>query len=241
MELTYVTAFLAGLVSFVSPCTLPLVPGYVAMISGLSAEELQRGDALHWNKIIANALLFVAGFSALFIALGASAGVVGRFLSAHRAIVNEVAGASIVFFGLTLAGVLRFRFLSRDVRYHGRIASGPWRSLLLGLAFALGWTPCAGPALVAMLLMAATGDSVWRGTQLLAMYSAGLAVPFVLVALSVSRFLSLYKRWRRYLVWSERVGGALLVCIGALVFFDKLGDVSLSLTRSFSHWASSSP
>jgi cytochrome c-type biogenesis protein len=236
MELTFAAAFLAGLVSFLTPCTLPLVPGYVAMISGLSAEALRRGEALPWKKVIANALLFVAGFSTLFIALGASAGVVGRFLSAHRAMVNEVAGASIVFFGLTLAGVVRFGFLSRDVRYHGPIASGPWRSLLLGLAFALGWTPCAGPALVAMLLMAATGYSVWRGTQLLAVYSAGLAVPFVLVALSVSRFLSVYRKWQRYLVWSERVGGALLVGVGALVFFDKLGDASLYVTRSLSHW-----
>jgi cytochrome c-type biogenesis protein len=234
MELTYTTAFLAGIVSFLSPCVLPLVPGFVGMISGLSAEQLKEEAEWRWRKILLNAVLFVLGFSALFISLGASAGMVGRFLSAHRELLNRIAGAAIVFFGLVLLRLLPFKFLNRDVRLQGRVHQGKMRSFLLGLAFAFGWSPCAGPVLAAMLMMAATHESVWQGTRLLAVYSAGMAIPFVLVALSVSRFLSMYQRLRGHLQWVERFAGTMLVGIGVLLFFDKLADLAFYLTR-FNH------
>jgi cytochrome c-type biogenesis protein len=231
VELTYTTAFLAGIVSFLSPCVLPLVPGFIGTMTGLSAEQLQGDSRWHWRTILFNAVLFALGFSILFISLGASAGTVGRFLSAYREWVNRVAGAGIVFFGLVLLGWLPVGFLTRDIRFHREVRQGKFRSLVLGLAFALGWTPCAGPALAAMLMMAATRESAWQGTRLLAVYSAGFAVPFILVALGISRFLSMYRRVSRQLRWVERFAGAMLVGVGALLFVDKLADLASYLNR----------
>jgi len=231
MELTYTAAFLAGMVSFLSPCVLPLVPGFVGTMTGLSAEQLQEDGRWHWRAILFNSLLFALGFSALFISLGASAGTVGRFLSAYREWVNRLAGAGIIFFGLVLLGWLPLRFLHRDIRFQREIRQGKFRSFLLGLAFAFGWTPCAGPALAAMLMMAATRESVWQGTRLLAVYSAGFAVPFLLVSLGLSRFLAVFQRFRRQLLWVERFGGAMLVTVGVLLFFDKLADLAFYLGR----------
>jgi len=200
-------------------------------MTGLSAEQLQEGARWHWRTILLNASLFALGFSLLFISLGASAGTVGRFLSAHREWVNRLAGAGIVFFGLVLLGWLPVRFLQRDVRFQLDVRQGKFRSVFLGLAFAFGWTPCAGPALAAMLMMAAARDSVWQGTTLLAVYSVGFAVPFILVAISLSRFLTAFQRLRRHLLWVERFAGAMLVSVGVLLFFDKLADFAFYLTR----------
>jgi len=230
MGLTFTTAFIAGMLSFISPCILPLAPGYVAMISGVSVEELRERQAgFHW-RVLLNALLFVLGFSLLFVALGASAGVAGRFLSAHREVLNRIAGAVIVFFGAVVLGWIRIPSLYRDRHFRGTIGKGRLRSFLLGLAFAFGWTPCAGPALVAMLMLASTQATVTRGTALLSVYSAGLAVPFMLVALGTSQFVSLYQRWRSHLVWVERFAGGLLISVGVLVFFDLLQELSYRLS-----------
>jgi cytochrome c-type biogenesis protein len=230
MGLTFTTAFIAGMLSFISPCVLPLAPGYVAVISGVSVEELrQRHGGIHWSVLL-NALLFVLGFSILFVALGASAGAVGRFLSANRELLNRIAGSVIVFFGLTLLGLIRIPALYGDKRFRGTIGHGRLRSLVLGLAFAFGWTPCVGPALVAMLMLASTQATVTRGTALLTVYSAGLAVPFMLVALGTSQFMAFYQRWRSRLVWVERLAGFLLIAVGVLVFFDLLQEISYYLS-----------
>jgi cytochrome c-type biogenesis protein len=230
MGLTFTTAFIAGMLSFISPCILPLAPGYVAMITGVSVEELrERQSGIHW-RVLVNALLFVLGFSLLFVALGASAGVAGRFLSAHRELLNRIAGAVIVFFGAVLLGWVRIPVLYRDKRFHGTVAAGKVRSFLLGLAFAFGWTPCAGPALVAMLMLASTQQTVTRGMALLSVYSAGLAVPFLLVALGTSKFVSIYQRWRSRLVWVERFAGILLISVGVAVFFDVFQELSYHLS-----------
>jgi cytochrome c-type biogenesis protein len=230
MGLTFTTAFIAGMLSFISPCVLPLAPGYVAMISGVSVEELQqRKRGMHWNVML-NGLLFVLGFSILFVALGASAGAVGRFLSDHREIMNRIAGAVIVFFGAVLLGWIRIPALYGEKRFQGTVKQGKLRSFLLGLAFAFGWTPCVGPALVAMLMLASTQQTVTRGMTLLSVYSAGLAVPFLLVALGTSKFVSIYQRWRSRLVWVERFSGAMLIAVGVLVFFDQLQEISYHLS-----------
>lgn len=231
MELTYTTAFLAGMISFLSPCVLPLVPGFVGTMTGLSAEQLQEDGRWHWRAIFFNSFLFALGFSTLFISLGASAGAVGRFLSAHREWLNRLAGAGIVFFGLVLLRLLPFKFLNRDLRFQREIRQGKLRSFLLGLAFAFGWTPCAGPALAAMLMMAATRQSVLQGTGLLAVYSLGFGIPFIFVALSLTRFLTVFKRFGRHLLWVERFAGVMLVSVGVLLFFDKLADLAFYLNR----------
>src|SRR3984893_15003778 len=193
MGLTFATAFIAGMVSFISPCILPLAPGYVAMISGVSVDELQHRDRrVHWT-VMFNAVLFVLGFSILFVALGASAGAVGRFLSANREVLNRIAGAVIVLFGAMMLGWIRIPVLYGEKRFQGTIGHGALRSFLMGLAFAFGWTPCAGPALVAMLMQRGEEETVMRGTALLSVYSAGLAVPFLLIALATGQFVSLYK------------------------------------------------
>jgi cytochrome c-type biogenesis protein len=226
---TFTTAFIAGMLSFISPCVLPLAPGYVAMISGVSVEELQqRKRGVQW-AVLFNAFLFVLGFSILFVALGASAGEVGRFLSDHREIMNRIAGAVIVFFGVVLLGWIRIPALYGDKRFRGTVRQSKVRSLLLGLAFAFGWTPCA-PALVAMLMLASTQATVTRGAALLSVYSAGLAVPFMLVALGTSQFVSLYQRWCIRLVWVERFAGVLLISVGVLVFFDVFQELSYHLS-----------
>jgi len=229
MGLTFTTAFIAGMLSFITPCILPLAPGYVAMISGVSVEQLRERQKGTHRRVLLNALLFVLGFSVLFVALGASAGAAGRFLSAHRDLLNRIAGLVIVFFGTMLLGLIRIPGLSSDHRFHGAIQQRKLRSFLLGLAFAFGWTPCAGPALVAMLMLASTQQTVARGTALLSVYSAGLAVPFLLVALGTSRFVLLYQRWRSRLVWVERFAGMLLIAVGVLVFFDLFQDLSYHL------------
>jgi cytochrome c-type biogenesis protein len=199
------------------------------MISGVSVEELQqRKRGVQW-AVLFNAFLFVLGFSILFVALGASAGEVGRFLSDHREIMNRIAGAVIVFFGVVLLGWIRIPALYGDKRFRGTVRQSKVRSLLLGLAFAFGWTPCA-PALVAMLMLASTQATVTRGAALLSVYSAGLAVPFMLVALGTSQFVSLYQRWRIRLVWVERFAGVLLISVGVLVFFDVFQELSYHLS-----------
>ena len=229
MDLTYTTAFLAGIVSFLSPCVLPLVPGFVGMITGLSAEQLRDDGTWRWRVTLLNALLFASGFSILLIALGASAGRIGGFLALHRDWLNRVAGVGIVFFGIVLLGWLPVRFLQRDIRFHREIRQGRLRSFLLGLAFAFGWTPCIGPVLGAMLMLAGAQESAWQGTRLLAVYSAGFAIPFIIVALSLSHFLTLFQRLRMHLCWVERFAGAMLVTVGLLLFFDKLTRLAFYL------------
>jgi cytochrome c-type biogenesis protein len=230
MGLTFTTAFIAGMLSFISPCVLPLAPGYVAMISGVSVGELRQKQRGIHGAVLLNAILFVMGFSILFVALGASAGAAGRFLSNHREILNRIAGAGIVFFGAMLLRWIRIPALYGEKRFQGTIRQSAFRSFLLGLAFAFGWTPCAGPALVAMLMLASTQQTVARGTALLSVYSAGLAVPFLLVALGTSTFVSLYQRWSKHLVWVERFAGVLLIVVGGLVFFDMFQELSYHLS-----------
>ncbi len=153
----------------------------------------------------------------------------GGFLSFHRDWLNRIVGAGVVFFGMVLLGWFPVRFLQRDIRFHRELRGGKFRSFLLGLAFAFGWTPCVGPVLGAMLMMATTQESAWQGTRLLAVYSAGFTVPFILVALSLSRFLSLFQRLRQHLRWGERFAGAMLLSIGVLLFFDKLANLAFYL------------
>jgi cytochrome c-type biogenesis protein len=273
-------AFLAGLVSFLSPCVLPLVPGYISMLSGIGMEQLRKGEVPS-SGLFSSALAFVAGFSVVFISFGASASAVGSFLLQNRALLAPAAGALILLFGLHLIGALiklnlragiilgvilvvlgiaallrhgplfaglgaahffslstigffgpgLARWLNRDVHLRTKATQpGIWSGFLLGFAFAFGWTPCIGPILSAVLILAARSDTIARGVLLLAVYSAGLAIPFLLTALGISKFMVFYKNFRKYLHAVELFSGALLLFVGGLVFVNKLTWLSTKLT-----------
>jgi len=221
-------AFVAGVVSFLSPCVLPLVPGYISMLSGASMEELKAGASAGLvGRIFRNSLAFVAGFSVVFIALGASATAVGNFLLAKRSIFNVIAGIVVIIFGLHLTGLVKIPLLYREARMNtGQPKRGLGGSFLLGFAFAFGWTPCIGPILTGILALAATRDTVFQGMFLLAIYSAGLAIPFILTGLGLSQFMKFYGGFRRHLQVVEVIPGILLIAIGALMAFNKLGMLS---------------
>jgi cytochrome c-type biogenesis protein len=227
-----VAAFAAGMLSFLSPCVMPLMPAYLSLISGLSVEEIQEaepGSALR-RRIGRACLGFVAGFSTVFIALGASATAVGRVLRTADVTIfgfqfgiAQLAGVVIVLMGLHIAGLLPIHLLYRDahVRVEGRQRSVAG-AYLVGAAFAFGWSPCVGPILSGILAVAASRDTVLQGVGLLTVYSAGLAVPFLLTGYSLEYFFRVFGRVKRYFRALELASGALLVGIGVLVLTDQL-------------------
>jgi cytochrome c-type biogenesis protein len=270
-DVSLLGAFLAGLVSFLSPCVLPLVPGYISMLSGVGVEQLRQGQQP--RGLFASSVSFAIGFSLVFISFGASASAVGAFLQQHRSSLAPIAGALILLFGLHLLGVLikltvraglilgaalallgvialfrggplvaglgyvhffslsligffgpaMTRWLNRDVRLRTETTQpGIWSGFLLGFAFAFGWTPCIGPILTTVLALAAASDTIARGVLLLAIYSAGLAVPFLLTALGIGQFLRFYQRFRKHLHAVEVFCGALLLFVGGLIFVNRL-------------------
>lgn len=213
-----IAVFLAGLLSFLSPCVLPLVPGYVSLISGASASELQSPDRKLSRMVLLNSVMFIIGFSVVFISLGAVATGIGQFMNIYRRQLMQVAGVVIIIFGLHLIGAFQIKALLADKRMHEVKGSGTAiGAFLIGFAFAFGWTPCIGPILAGVLVIAGSQDTVVKGVLLLAVYSAGLAVPFLLTSLGVERFLAFYSRFRRHLHTVEVVSGVFLVIVGALI------------------------
>jgi cytochrome c-type biogenesis protein len=207
-------AFAAGMLSFLSPCVLPLVPSYIGFLTGMSLPEV-RGRR---RVALGHALLFVLGFSLVFVLLGASATALGRALNYYQLWLQRIGGILIIGFGLVCLGVIRVGFLDQERRLrmeHKPV--GYLGSALVGMAFAAGWTPCIGPVLGGILGLAATSSDLTRGTLLLAAYSAGLAVPFLLAAVALESFLEWFQRFRRYLPWVMRLSGALLVFVGLLM------------------------
>jgi len=216
-------AFLAGILSFLSPCVLPLVPGYVSLISGASVEQLQSPERRMLRTVMLHSLTFVLGFSVVFVTLGAAATSLGQFAREYHTWLTRIGGIIVVIFGLHLTGILKINALYADKRLHNvKGSSTAVGSFLVGFAFAFGWTPCIGPILAAVLLMAETQDTVTKGIILLAVYSLGLAVPFLLTSLGVDRFLAFYGRFRRHLHAVEVFSGVLLIAIGGLIFFNKM-------------------
>jgi len=226
-------AFLAGLLSFLSPCVLPLVPSYVGFLTGMTLPEVTTRRRL----ALAHALCFVLGFSLIFILLGASATALGRALKYYQVWLTRAGGVLIILFGLYCLGVIRIGAFQMERRIHlqdkpvGFLGSG-----LVGMAFGAGWTPCIGPILGAILGLATVETDVSRGMVLLAAYSAGLAVPFLLAALAVDSFLDWFQRFRKYIPWVMRVSGVMLVAVGLLLVtgeFTRLAAWLQSLTPGF--------
>jgi cytochrome c-type biogenesis protein len=226
-------AFLAGLLSFLSPCVLPLVPSYVSFITGLSLDDLGQR---RWVALT-HAILFVSGFTIIFLALGATATQLGRFLNYNQVWLERVGGALIVFFGLYLLGVIRWGALARERRVHLQDKPvGYLGSVLVGLAFGAGWTPCIGPILGSILMYASVKSSLGQGLLLLFAYSLGLAIPFLLAALLVERFIEWFKRFRRFIPLTTRIAGGILVVVGGLLmtgYFSVLAGWLQDFTPAF--------
>jgi len=232
-----IAAFLAGLVSFLSPCVLPLVPGYVSLISGVGVEELQSQEAGLLRKVMLNSISFILGFSVVFIMLGAIATEVGQVLGQYKHLLAQVAGVVIILFGLHLTGIFRIKALYSDKRLHNvKGGSTVWGAFVIGFAFAFGWTPCVGPILSVILGFASAQDSVFKGVVLLAVYSLGLAVPFLLTSLGVERFLKFYSRFRAHMHALEVASGGLLIALGVLLVIGRFTIISsyLSFLNRFS-------
>ena len=216
---------LAGLVSFLSPCVLPLVPPYLGYLSGASIEEMQASsvDADRWRHVVRSALFFVFGFTTVFVALGAGASVLGQWVQLHKAQLSLLAGVVIIGFGAHFLGILRVPLLFRQARFRlpvpGANLAGAY---LMGLAFAFGWTPCIGPVLATVLAVAANEASLGAGVRLLFVYSLGLGIPFVLAAAALGPFLAVLRRMRAHLRHVEMVMGVLLVATGVLMLTGSL-------------------
>lgn len=216
--LSLLIAGLAGLLSFLSPCVLPLIPSYVGFITGLTAEETTHRRRL----VLGHAGFFVAGFTLIFVLLGASASLVGGLLIHSQVWLGRLGGVLVILFALYLLGVLRPAWLMRERRLElTRKPVGYLGSLVVGVTFGAAWTPCIGPILGAILTLAATRDNVAQGTAFLVAYAAGLAVPFLLTALLLERFLAWFQSFRRYLPWVERISGVLLLFLGVLLVTDR--------------------
>jgi len=230
-------ALVAGVVSFLSPCVLPLVPPYLCFITGASLEDLTSSEAeakVHWRRTLIAALAFVLGFTTVFVLLGAGASVIGQLLRAHLALLAQIAGVFIILMGLNFLGLFHIGFLKREARYHTDTQPATLLgAYAVGLAFALGWTPCIGPVLAAILSIAASEQNVAKGAGLLAVYSLGLGIPFLLAAAGVGSFLSFQSRFRRHLVLVERVMGALLVLTGIMFLTGTMQDLSYWLLEQF--------
>lgn len=223
-------AFFVGVLSFISPCVLPLIPGYLSFMTGLSAEELTAGGRR--ARVVVPALMFVAGFSLVFVSLGATASVIGRFLADYRFIVEKVAGVAIVAFGVLMLGVVKVPWLYGEARVDLERSRrfGRGAALVMGAAFAAGWTPCIGPLLGSILTLAGSSGSVGRGALLLLAYSAGLGVPFVVVALLLGRLTPVMRWLSRHSLVINRVAGGLLILIGLLMLTGLFGVLASLVT-----------
>jgi cytochrome c-type biogenesis protein len=233
-DVSFPAAAAAGLLSFLSPCVLPLVPPYLTFIAGVTLEDLSaESKARAQRDIFLAALFFVLGFGTVFTALGASASFFGQVLRANQEILSYAAGAVIIAMGLHFLGIFKIGLLYREKRAEVAKPMGLLGAYVMGLAFAFGWTPCIGPILAAILAIASTQDTVWRGAQLLAVYSLGLGVPFLGAALAMEPFLGFLARFKRHFVKIERIVGGLLVLTGVVFWTGGIQNVSFWLMQTF--------
>jgi len=232
---SFFIALFFGFLSFASPCVLPLVPGYLCYLSGVSYDELagEGSTPAMRRRVVLHAVFFVMGFTILFVFMGAFASNIGRFLADHQEVVRRTAGVIIFLLGFQFLEIIRFNFLSMErkveLKFH---PAGYLGSIVTGMAFGAGWTPCVGAFLGSILAMASTAETVGKGMLLLMAYSLGLGIPFVLAAFAVDAFMRAMRKYRRFMPWVTRGSGLLLMAVGALIFFDRFSILSAFLT----HW-----
>jgi len=235
-NINLISAFIAGLLSFLSPCVLPLIPSYITYITGLSFADLQaeHTSGSVRRRTIIHSLLFIAGFTTVFILLGASATFIGGYMQEHMTIIRRVGGILIILFGIHLTGLVPIQLLLGEKRFtiHNRPA-GYLGSFLVGVAFSAGWTPCIGPILASILMIAATEETLHHGILLLLAYSMGLAIPFFLSALALHRFLVAFNRFKKYIRILEIVTGLFLVVVGIMVYGNYLTKISAIFSSLF--------
>lgn len=221
MEL--LVAFVAGLLSFLSPCVLPLIPGYLSFMTGLSSAELSDAER-PLGRVLVPSLMFVLGFSLVFVSFGASASVLGQVLSPYKDVIEKIGGVAVILFGILMLGIIKVPWLYGEARFElGKSRSfGQWAALVMGMAFAAGWTPCVGPILGSILALAASTADVGRGVLLLLLYSLGLGMPFIAVAVMFGRMGSLLRWFSRHSLVLNRVAGALLIVMGVLIISGQL-------------------
>ncbi len=234
-DVNYLAALVAGFVSFLSPCVLPLVPPYLVFLAGTTLERFADKEAEPRIKreTVAAAVLFVLGFSTVFVALGASATVIGSLIRAYSGPLATIAGIAIIVMGLHFLGVTPIALLHRQKRLEVGKPVGLWGAYVIGLAFAFGWTPCIGPILAAILAVAASEQTVAKGASLLAIYSLGLGVPFIAAAFAIEPFAAFLSRFRNHLHRVEQVMGALLVLTGIAFLTGSINQVSVWLLEAF--------
>ena len=226
-------AAMGGLISFLSPCVLPLVPPYLSFLAGTTFDQLSAGEGAVRRRAVIAALLFVAGFSTVFVLLGATASALGQVVRQYLDVLSTVAGLAIIVMGLHFLGLFKVGFLYREARVQVNRPIGMWGAYVMGLAFAFGWTPCIGPVLAAILAVAGSEASVSRGALLLAAYSAGLGIPFLLAAFAMKPFVSLLKRVRSCFGVIEKTMGVLLVLTGIAFLTGWTTTMSFWLLETF--------
>lgn len=237
-QISIFAAFFAGILSFLSPCVLPLVPAYISFMSGVSIDELQittNRKKVLWKTVITS-LAFILGFSVIFVLLGATATALGKFLLSKFDLISKIAGIIIIILGLHFLGVFKkyLQFLNYEKRFHvKKIQAGVLSSFIVGLAFAFGWTPCIGPILGMILALAGGQDTVGQGILLLSVYSLGLGLPFLLTAIATQTFFNLFNKMKRYFNIMEAVSGVLLIVIGVLIFTGQFSTLSTKLIEWF--------
>jgi cytochrome c-type biogenesis protein len=237
-EVSILAALAAGVISFISPCVLPIVPGYISFVSGASLAELKNPVELDpekrrelFRRVAANSLFFVLGFSLVFVAMGASATYIGQWFAANRLVLARIAGAVIILLGLHTMGITPIKWLNYEKRVQTQTKPmGVLGSFLVGLAFAFGWSPCIGPILAGVLVLAAQQETVGQGIVLLTAYSLGLGVPFLATGLAIHRFLAVFGRIKKHMKLVEVTAGVLLVVVGVLVATDSLQALSRYFT-----------
>ena len=237
LDVSYYGAFLAGLLSFLSPCILPIVPPYLCFLGGVSLEQLQDGekaDRAATRRVVLASIVFVLGFATVFVAFGASASLLGQLLLDNIKVLSTIAGILIIILGLHFMGLFRIALLFRDARFHiEKRPAGLIGAYVIGLAFAFGWTPCVGPVLAAILMVAGSEESAFQGASLLAAYAAGIGLPFIGAAFFAPLFLRLMQRFRRHMVWVERIMGVFLVLTGILFITGSINEIANWLLITF--------
>lgn len=233
-NINILTAFIFGLLSFISPCVLPIIPGYISFISGKSLQDMTQQDSSSRRAMLLNTIIFIAGFTVVFVMMGAAATSIGKVLNENLILISKIAGVIIIIFGFHMIGIFKLGFLNYEKRFHLQEKKlGLLGSFAVGAAFAFGWTPCIGPVLAGILAIASQQDTVLKGIVLLTFYSLGLGIPFLLTSLSINKFFNVFNKIKKHFHAIEVVGGILLVAVGVLMITNYLTIIASYLAKWF--------